>query len=760
MNFKYSIFLAFIICLGSCTGLKKLEQGYYLYNGSDIEIKTEHEVYNEGDLTDELSSLIEPGPNGKVLWMRPALSIYNTMGQPQKEKGLKNWIKKKMGEPPVYLSEVDGQAISKMMENRLYHRGYFNATVNYLVNKKSKTGTLTFEVQPGQAYLIDSVIYPTNGDTLSMLVQKLREESLIVPGEPYSLNNLQNERARIEKFLKNEGYYYFRGDYFKFVVDSTVNNHKVNIYLKLKENLPEEATSPQTINHIYVYPEHSLNNDSQPDTFEIYDYHYIPETYEFKPKVILNSIFLEEGNYYSKSDHTKTLNYLMGLGVFKYANLEFHDVEGKNDKLNASIYTTPHSRYVFSSEFNVITKSNNFTGPGIRLTLKDRNLLGGAEKLSINLDGRFEVQLNGGGDNVTNYELGIEPVLEIPRFYPFRLKKLAKQYVPITQVGAGFRYLKRVGLYTFNSFNLFYGFNWRSNPYITHNFRPIDINLVKLTSKSQEFEDYLEQNPSIKRSFEEQFILGTNYNYIYTNEIDNKRNYIYFRGEADFSGNLMSLVNGGLSFLETDSTGSSKVLGIPYSQFSKFTTDFRYYFGAGEKSKFATRLILGAGIPYGNSDILPYVKQYYIGGTNSIRAFVARSVGPGSYLSPNAGGNLLVDQTGELKLETNIEYRFPIISMLKGALFVDAGNIWLIDEDPNRPGSGFSGDFFKEIAMGTGFGLRVDADFFVFRLDWAFPLRIPNLPEGERWVIDDIAFGNKSWRKQNLIWNIAIGYPF
>ena len=231
----------------------------------------------------------------------------------------------------------------------------------------------------------------------------------------------------------------------------------------------------------------------------------------------------------------------------------------------------------------------------------------------------------------------------------------------------------------------------------------------------------------------------------------------YFNGELDLAGNITGLLTGA-NIKEKDTV---KVFNVPLSQYAKAKVDFRHYLKLGKDSELASRVIVGVGYAYGNSSVLPTSKQFVVGGTNSIRAFRARSLGPGSYIIPeNTITTYVPDQAADLKLEFNTEYRAKLFSIVKGALFLDAGNIWLLNADSNKPGAEITKNFMKQLAVGAGAGLRFDLSFLVLRTDLAFPLRIPYLPEGKRWVIDNIDFGSGAWRKDNLILNIAIGYPF
>lgn len=278
---------------------------------------------------------------------------------------------------------------------------------------------------------------------------------------------------------------------------------------------------------------------------------------------------------------------------------------------------------------------------------------------------------------------------------------------------------------------------------------------------SDKFKEFLEDNPSIRQSFEEQFIIGGSYSFIINKLGDENVREYFLNAEVDFSGNLIVLFHNLFTNTEENSDNIVRVFGTPISQYSRIRTDFRYYFKTGEESRIATRLYAGLGIPYINSTVMPYIKQFYAGGTNSMRAFRARTLGPGSYYPEDDSENILVDQTGDVKLEANVEYRFPIAGFLKGALFTDFGNIWLVNDDPLRPGGQFKMDkFYKEIAVGLGFGFRIDVDLIVVRFDWAIPARKPWLDEGERWVVDEINPFDRTWRRQNVLWNISIGYPF
>lgn len=334
--------------------------------------------------------------------------------------------------------------------------------------------------------------------------------------------------------------------------------------------------------------------------------------------------------------------------------------------------------------------------------------------------------------------------------------------MPNTIFTLGGGIFSRVELYELYSFNASLGYSWKTNEKVSHLLRPVDVSFTKLAESSPEFEDYLDQNPNIRKSMEEQFILGTSYTFTLSNmHLTKRKSNFYLNESVDVAGNLVGLIMNASTGEKATPENPHIILDVAYSQFVRLRNEFRYFYKTGKKSQLGWRIIAAAGIPYQNSSTMPYVKQFYVGGTNSLRAFPARSVGPGTYSAPDSLTTGYVDQTGDVKLETSLEYRFPIYKYFRGALFLDAGNIWLVNNDENRQGGKFDiNTFYSELAVGAGYGFRFDFNYIVLRFDLAFPMRKPWLPEGDRWAFGDIDLGSPAWRKENIITNIAIGYPF
>ena len=743
-----------------CSNTGYLAQGDKLYTGAEVHIEKKGDIPDEGDLKAQLEKLIVPEPNGKFLGLfRVKLWLYNV--------GL---FKESMGEPPVLLQSVEPDRVATRMRTLLENKGYFQAQVNYKVREEEKTGDVQYDLEIQSPYTIGSVSVKGDDSPVINAIRATMNETVLKTGEPYDLSRLQQERVRIDAALKDKGFYYFAPDLILFQADSSVGERKVELSLSLNNRISEEATRIYTIGNIYIYSGYALNRDSvnipAGDTVNVDGCYYIDLDKRFDPGVIIRSVFFVKGSPYTRHDHDQTLNRLMNLGVFKFVNVRFVEADSAGmPRLNAHIYLTPLLMKTIRFELQGVSKSNNLVGPVFDSSFRNRNLLRGAELFTLTFEAGFETSFRGTQSVGSSYEVGSRAELELPKFLlPFALGDDSSRFVPKTRMVLGLRLLHRLQYYQMFSIDASFGYNWKETLSKEHSFNPISVTFAHLTNTTQQFNDLLTTNPFLRKSFEEQFIIGQTYSFMYADQLEkDRKNHLYFKGSVDLSGSLMHIVQ---SLFRNDRGTPDypyKIFGAPYSEYSKFDVDLRYYYNTSDQtSSIASRVIAGIGIAHGNSSTLPYVKQFYIGGSNSVRAFDARSLGPGSYKTPDSlAANSFVDQAGDIKLEGNIEYRFPIVSIIRGALFMDAGNIWMRKDDPNRPGGTFSGKtFLDEIAVGTGFGLRLDLSFFILRFDLAFPLHVPYLPKGERWVTNKIDFGSPSWRKDNLVLNVAIGYPY
>lgn len=763
MNYvKYALGLALFFAFG-CSNTKYLADGELLYVGGTV--KVEDSILKKKErknLAGELKDLLRPKPNKQIFGLRPKLLIYNLAGEPKKEKGIRYWLRNKVGEAPVLFSQVDLDYNAALLRNYTENKGYFKVRVSADSTTNGKKVSAQYLVKPYQQYLIKEVKFQTDSTKLSQQISRMIERrSLLKVGQPYDLDKIKAERERIDSRLKERGYYYFNPDYLLAQVDSSKGNHEVSINLKIKEETPVKAKRAYRINDIVVYPNFSLEKDSvqykKEDIKQYGDVTVIDSANTFTRNVFDRTLYFKKGDLYNRTDHNLTLNRFINLGTFNFVKNEFRESTEFPNRLDSYYYLTLLPKKFIRVEVKGKTNSASYTGTELNVNWNNRNLFGGAELLTLSLFGGADFQLGGTNEGYNIFKLGGQATLIWPRFVaPFKVET-SSGYVPKTKAAIGYEFQQRTKLYGLNSFTASFGYIWKENIRKEHELKVIDVNYVSPNNVTDLYMSQVAIYPALQKIIDKQLIFGPTYSYTYTNTMQKrKKSTIYFKGELDLAGNITGLITGA----NVKQQDTVKILNVPFSQYAKLSADFRHYLKITRNSEIATRVFAGVGYSYGNSTAMPTTKQFVVGGTNSIRAFRSRSLGPGSYVINTDDSVFLPDQSGDIKLEINAEYRSKLFSIVNGALFIDAGNVWLQNKDPNKVGGEFSSNFMKELAVGVGAGLRFDLSFLVLRTDLAFPIRKPFLPEGERWVIDKVSLGDSAWRKDNLIFNIAIGYPF
>lgn len=758
---KYFLVLSLFFVFG-CSNTKYLPEGDLLYTGGSVTVKDSVIKKKERkELEKQLEGLLRPKPNKQILGLRPKLLIYNLAGEPKKEKGIRYWLRNKVGEAPVLFSKVDLDYNASILRNFTENRGYFKSRVSADSTVSNKRVTAEYTISLKNKYKINTVKFPEDSSALGKAIARTSRRSLLKEGKPYDLEVIKTERERIDARLKEKGFYYFNPDYILAQVDSTNGDSKVNIRLKIKEETPEKAKIAYKIDKIIVYPNFAISKDTikykKEDIVEYNDFTIIDTASTFKPRVFDRTIYFKTGDLYNRKDHNLTLNRFINLGPFSFVKNEFKPSDSIKNTLDSYYYLTLLPKKFIRVEVLAKTNSASYNGTEVNANWNNRNLFRGAELLTVSVFGGADFQFSGQNKGHNIFKLGTETSLTWPRFIaPFNINA-SSEFVPRTKATVRYEYQNRTQLYALNSFNTSFGYLWKENIKKEHQLNVIDVTYVSPNNVTAEYQADIEEDESLGKVIEKQLIFGPTYSYTYTNTMQKrKKNTIYFNGELDLAGNLTGMISGA----NIKKNDTIKIFDVPFSQYVKAKVDFRHYLKLGRESQIASRFIVGAGFAYGNSSTLPTSKQFVVGGTNSIRAFRARALGPGSYIIPETSGSYLPDQSADLKLEFNTEYRAKLFSIVRGALFLDAGNIWLLNQDSNKQGAEITKDFIKEIAVGAGAGLRFDLSFLILRTDLAIPLRIPSLPDGQRWVIDKIDFGNSTWRKDNLILNIAIGYPF
>lgn len=753
----YSFIILFLV---SCSNVKYLPKGEKLYVGADVKISGDSlKKSDRKSLETELVGLLRPRPNSSILGLRPKLYIYNIAGTPKKEKGLKYWLKNKVGEPPVLMSKVDLDYNSSIVQNRLENKGYFRTQTQADTTDKNRRVKAHYTAKTGIQYKIRKVIFPDENKALEAAVKETELGSFLKLNEAYDLDKIKSERERIDVRLKENGFYYFGPDYLIMRVDSTIGNHKVDIFVNVKNETPDKAKQVYSINEIFVYPNYSLRDTALDKNKAVvfYDFKILDRRKTFKPQIFERALFFNKGDIYNRTNHNLSLNRLVNMGTFKFVKNQFKESDSLKNNLDAYYYLTPLQKKSIRLELLGKTNSANYTGTEISVNWSNRNAFRGAELLTISAFGGFEVQVAGQNKGYNVYRFGSEANLIWPKFItPFNIGSKSA-FIPKTKATLGYEFQRRIKLYNLNTFNASFGYLWKENIRKEHQLDVTNITYVNSSGVTSEYLAQIKENPSLERVIEKQLMIGPKYTFTYTNTMETARKHtIYYKGGIDLSATILGLIKNG----HAKRRDTASVFNVPYSQFAKMEHDFRYYLKLNDRSKLANRVFVGAGFPYGNSQALPFIKQFFAGGTNSIRAFRARSIGPGTFQPVVAQNSFLPDQSGDYRLELNTEYRTKLFSIVEGALFVDAGNIWLANDDSNRQGAKLSKQFLSELAVGTGAGVRLDLSFLILRGDLAFPIRKPYLAKGDRWVIDQIELGSKEWRKENLVFNLAIGYPF
>ncbi|TBW29389.1 hypothetical protein EZJ28_04605 [Gramella sp. KN1008] len=761
------LFLAGLIIQG-CSVKKFIPADEFLYTGARVEIESDTTIKEKPHLKTELENVLRPEPNTKILGMRPGL-YFHYKAQKDKPGFINKFLNKKFGEEPVYLSDVDINNTEDLLLNRLENRGFFYSRVNSSTekNEKAKTASTAYELIVPEPYTMET--YQLDTDTLIVYeqIKNNLDKTLLEKGMRFDLPELKAERERIDLHLKKDGYYNFNPGFLIFEADTNQYEKKnFDLYLRLKKDVPPKSVIPYQISNVNVYANYNVDEDSLTKNYERYqDKNYFQEDLIFKPKRLDPYILIETGDYYDPEKSRNTSRRLGSIGAYKFVNIQYKEIDtlatDSLGLLEANIYLSPLKKRAIRAELQALTKSNNFAGPHLGVTFSNRNLFKGGESLHISANVGYEFQAGTkekAGRN--SIQLGLTNDLIIPRMiFPIEINKNFFKYsIPKTKISLGGDYLKRSELFSLSSLSARFGYYWNANRYVSHEINPLSLNYVRPGEKSEEFQQVLDENPFLASSFNEQFIPGLTYSFIYNGLIDlDKKHVFYFNGNFDIAGNTFSL------FGKKNEEGKQEVLGLEYSQYVKLDTDFRYHFRFGRAQVIATRLFAGYGLAYGNSEVMPFSKQYFSGGPYSVRAFRTRSLGPGNYSPPEQEGGLgYRDQYGNIRLEANAEYRFPIITYLNGAFFVDAGNVWTSKVNPDLQPEGnegenlpadigkFSGNFINELGIGAGVGLRIHIQNFVIRFDLAAPLHDPALPAGQRWEFDIT----------NPVFNFAIGYPF
>lgn len=797
--------------LSSCNPAKRLEAGQFLLNQNEIIVvsgnkaageskglakidaidqinqKIKTEVFEK--LTDELHSLVRQKPNRRMLFVVPFhLAVYDAFNR-GKETKWKNWVKSTIGEAPVVYDSLLANKTREQFNLFMASRGYFHARVESSVEfKKNRTANAKYIITAGEPYTIKGIQFFIEDPALLPYQAKLEDKSLLKVGTEYRADDLVKERDRITEALRNEGFFFFSRENIFFLVDSGVIPNQLDIRLKIT-GLPsavgdtlEKAGQHQKqyIHEVVIRSDFNPREMNDSVLLNSVTYKGIKITWagkklKIKPQTLHRAIFLRKGELYQSKNEEITGARLSDLGIFKFTSFRIEKA-GRDSlnrsRLNCFIQLTPAQRQSLSYELEGTNTGGNL-GTGGNISYRNKNLFRGAELLEIKAAGGFEAQSRELSSNINSSidQLGVfntieirpEISLTIPRFLvPFKTH-IGKYTRPKSNLNLSYNHQQRPD-YSMTVAKAYLEYQWNETQFKRWRVSPVHLSLVDIRNLSPSFRQYLESTSlSIRYAYQSHLVPAMRISYIVnTQDITRNKSFFYLRINLETAGNLfwaankvMNLVSG----LPQDVSYTLNYKGIDYSQFIRPDADIKYYKLFDAHNTLVLRLAGGFGLPYGNTvpRIMPFDKTFFAGGANDMRGWGIRDLGPGTEMTPLHR----FEQTGEVKVISNLEYRFDLIKFLEGAIFTDCGNIWM-RKDTVRPDAVFSLKNWKwlyGLGVDAGLGLRLNFSFFVLRIDYAVQLRNPSEKQDYRWVVFHKPLDNLLSRDYSR-WQFGIGYPF
>ena len=766
---NYIVYLLLCLFLLSCSTTKNLPEGAILYTGiSKMEIQQPDNSEAGRSTVEEVEAALAYPPNNAFMGSSSVrvpfpfgLWVYNAFVN--KEGKLSRWIFNKLAAKPVLISTVNPDVRVKVARNLLNEYGYFNGATAYELvpdKKDPRKAKIAYQVTMNPPYTIDSVYYVRMRNRVDSLLPRMSSERLLRKGDNFNVVRLQVERERIADMLRDHGYYYFRPEYMVYQADTTITPGKVSLRVVPKEGMPRNALRPWKLGKVDFYL-NGYRNEPPTDSIRYKDLtiHYEGKL-RVRPSVLYNRLYFRPGDRYSQTQQERSQTALARLGTFRYSEFQYvpRDTMRRQDTLDLRINTVYDLPLDGELELNVTAKSNDQIGPGAVFSVTKRNMFGGGETFGVKLRGSYEWQtgnkLDAGGSKINSYELGLSTTLTFPRLLFPTLGKRDLNFPATTTFRLYADQMNRARFFKMLSFGGDASYEFQPSATSHHSVTPFKLAYNLLQHTTVEFDSIADNNKALMKSLQDQFVPSMSYTYTYDDSpITSKRHHVWLQGSITQAGLLMDAAYAiaGKAF---DKEGK-KLFGNPFAQFIKGTVEARYNYQLGENQRLVGRIMAGAIYSYGNARTAPYNEQFYVGGANSVRAFTIRSIGPGRYYqSSEENKYAYIDRTGDLKFEANLEYRFQIMGDLHGATFLDCGNIWLLREDPDRPGGGLkAGHFFKDLALGTGFGIRYDMDFLVIRFDVGIGLHLP-------YETGKSGYYNLPRFKDGMGYHFAIGYPF
>lgn len=766
--------LALLILISGCSTTRHLEEGQYLLDKNTVII--------EGPAThiskDDLSSLIRQKPNRRLLGIfRFGNYIYfkTTQG---KETGFKRWLQRSMAREPVLYDSTLSASSLRQMDLFAQNKGSFANKATYDVKYGKHNARVRYRLQTNEPYKISHIRDSISDPALAWFSQRYASGRLIQPGDFFDVDALDKERDRFVRELKEHGYYSYIKEYISFYIDSTLGGNRMDLTMHIAPPLTTDTGGASTdhprhrIRRVYVYPDYNplTQGDRNPDTVIIAEkrwsfdkpaglFYFIHNTRpRIHPDALIQGIYIEPGMYYKLSSVQRTFRRLSDLPVYRFVNIQFREVAGLPGAIERELDAEIRMTRAPVQSYNIETEGTNSAGDlGIAgsIVYTNRNLFRRAEVLDLRLKGALEMQQTPGGEKgdflvFNTYETGAEVGFRVPRFLaPVSSRQLPKVFEPSTRLDLGIN-LRQRPQYRRLVTNVSFGYEWKESETRRHILYPADINAIRVLADSS-FNPGI-YGPLYEAQYSDHLITALKYSFIFNNQqIRKGMDFMYFRGNFSASGNMLSFIED-LVDSEGNGEGYRRLLGIRYAQYLRTDVDLRYYQVLNPQHNLVYRFVAGLGLPYGNSEVLPFEQAFFSGGSNGLRGWEVRSLGPGGFVDL-AGTRY--DKIGDLLLEANMEYRFPVYRYLKAALFLDAGNVWLLRPNDAFPDGHFLFTrFASQLAVDGGLGIRLDFGFVILRLDAALPLRHPDLPSGERWIRIE------KFQPGDIMLQFGIGHPF
>jgi outer membrane protein insertion porin family len=735
--YPFTILLLLTLILGSCRSTKKLKDNEALITrlnvkGVDKKFTEQAESYVSMDIR----------PNSAFnLW------VYNTFNK----NGKKN-----LGEAPRLLDSSLVEVSRGQIEKFLNTKGYLNAEVESEIIVKDKRATVLYHSTPGIPFTFRNLSFDIQDSTIKELYLSNRKKfSMITSGARLDEDSIAYEREQIYNLMKSNGYFDFVRPYVRAKIDTNLNNYQADVALQILN--PEDSTGKSTQHLKYsidntlirIQPSNGIVKDIEPDTVRIdSQYRFFDYSHFFKPEKIANYIFLEKGDEYNISNVELTTQRLFELNVFKSISIDFRKRRDSTNRLVGIIDMVPLKKKSnrLDGEF---TFNSSIVGLNAGLTYQNKNIFGGAELFEVKVLGglQFDKNLSGSlNDRLMSRDFQVGASLTFPRLIsPFRLPFIGQTGVPHTRIGTSYQIYLLSGKYLRRTLGTTYTYDWSETRYKNHSLTPINVQYAQGIINSTVEQDLIDRgNAFFLSTLRSQLVASSFYTYTYNlARLNSLNDFVFFTGTIESGGNLAALTS--KIFNKENASHQRTILGVPYYQFAKLETDIRFYKHLGGDQQFVMRLNPGVGYSYGNVKSLPFDKQFFAGGSSGIRAWQARTLGPANYNRSSLDNDTTrlnlrnLDQLGDLKLEGNLEYRFKILdnffgTKVKGATFVDFGNVWQLR------GDGFEGSqlklnkFWDQMAIGTGVGLRFDVSFFVFRLDAGLKVKDPQFKGADQWL--------------------------